>query len=329
MDGSEPRWASSEDGSVEGSAERAAGSSATRATARSTRRRAALARLAREPLLHFALLGGSLFALDAALSHGASTRSHVIVLDADDRRAAAAAIADRLGRPPTEAELSEALERRGEAEALYRHGLSLGLDEDPTIREMIISRTRAVLQSQIGLPEPSGAALRQYHEQHRSDYDVPARRRLRHHILSSTLPDGEARARRLLSELSGGADPARHAGLSKRETKTRAQLAALYGRPFAAGVFAAPVGRWTLLSSTRGLHVARVDEQLPPRAVPFEEVEARVRRDHEARERQERYAEALRAVRDAYEVRLAPDDAKGPSPDSPRPVEPEAPASGR
>ena len=137
----------------------------------SSRRETHLPAWAREPLLHFILLGGLLFAVDHFLiSRADDPRTIVVGVDVDNE-AKQLFKADR-GRDPNVQEL-EALRRVWlDNEVLYREGLAMQVDKgDTAIRErVILSPERRRCQRQVAtgrrqsaarlVPEPSGQVRR-------------------------------------------------------------------------------------------------------------------------------------------------------------------------
>src|SRR5258706_13493126 len=129
----------------------------------------------REPLLHFVILGGLVFAADRALVRRADD-PHAIVVGADVDREARETFTAARGREPNAEEL-EALHRVWlDNEVLYREGLALQVDKgDPAIRERVIFKTLSVVDSNVQLPVADEPTLRAWFAAHRDKYDEPAR----------------------------------------------------------------------------------------------------------------------------------------------------------
>ena len=88
-------------------------------------------RLLREPLLHFALLGGVIFGAYRVASPRRDDRAEIIVTT--DRIASLSAQFSIMheGRPPREDELRTAIDAYVREEMLYREGLALGGGGEP------------------------------------------------------------------------------------------------------------------------------------------------------------------------------------------------------
>ena len=114
--------------------------------------RAAIPRWLREPLLHFIILGGVLFAAD----HFIVSRNddpRVIVIDADVDARAREVFKQARGHDPSADELYALRRVFIENEVLYREGLSLQLDKgDDMIRERVIFKQLSVIDAGTKLP---------------------------------------------------------------------------------------------------------------------------------------------------------------------------------
>lgn len=113
---------------------------------------------ARSPLVHFALLGGALFAGRAALDHKAPDTSPppraAIVIPGDRVLAQRAGFAERWGRPPTPEQLGALVEQAVQDEMLYREARRLALDlGDASVRRRLLEKIRSV-SDRPGRPEP-------------------------------------------------------------------------------------------------------------------------------------------------------------------------------
>jgi hypothetical protein len=132
-------------------------------------------RLLREPLLHFALLGGAIFGAYRLVTPPAADASEIVITA--DRIASISAqfSASHGGRPPYEDELRGAVDAYVRDEMLYREGLALGLDrDDPVVRNRI--RQKAELLSEDALTsEPSDRDLEAFLAEHQAEFDLPAR----------------------------------------------------------------------------------------------------------------------------------------------------------
>src|SRR6185436_11588686 len=129
----------------------------------------------REPLLHFVLLGGLLFAGDHFLL-SRSDDPHTIVVSGDVSSEAVETFRASRGRPPNAEELKALHQVFLDNEVLYREGLALGVDKgDTAIRERVIFKALSVVDSNVKLPPADDTLLRAWFDAHRDRYDEPAR----------------------------------------------------------------------------------------------------------------------------------------------------------
>lgn len=265
----------------------------------------ALARAAREPLVHFGLLGAAIFAAHAVFAPPREARivvsSEFVAGLREEHRA-------RTGKPPTAEEERALVDRFIEEESLYREAVALGLDRgDPIVRRRLAQKMAFVAEGSASR-EPRDEELRSYLAAHADRYrDAP--RVSFHHVFLSRDRRGDAApadAARALADLVGGADPARAgdpflqgASFTRR---TAAEITSVLGGAFSEALLAAPPGAWSgPITSSYGSHLVRVEERLDGSLPPLEAVRARVRADL----LDERRAEAVRALRARVRARYA------------------------
>ena len=267
-----------------------------------------IARLLREPLLYFLLAGAALFLLADAL--GGDTGKRIVVSDAERARLTAQWQA-QMGRPPTEAELAALIEQWIREEIYYREAVAMGLDEDDVIIRRRLAQKLTFLTEDLATAEPpSEAELRGFYDDNAADYAQPERWSFVHRYFSGERRDqAEADARAALAALDGGeADEAAVQGdpfMLQRSYVARSEreIGELFGRDFAAAVAALPVGGWAgPVRSAYGWHLVQVQDYLPARQRPFDEVADQVVADY--RQQQRRLANEARyqALLQRYEI---------------------------
>lgn len=253
-----------------------------------------------EPLLHFALLAGCVFAL--AHARGAGTGERVIALNARKQRELTALFTQRHGRAPSASESAQLAERFVEDEVLLREAASLALsDQQGPVRDATLAQMRSLLQGAAAAQEPSEQTLRTFHAAHRADYRVPARVTLYEYVIPFD-SDAEDSARELSRALAAGEAVARPR--SEYLLSTEADLTQLRGAAWAKRVFELSEGSWTILRSPRGLHVVRVEQRVPAEEPTFEVLRPQLRADLQAQAVERRFAAQLARLRNAYDVRV-------------------------
>ena len=275
-------------------------------------------RLAREPLVHFLLIGVGLFVLDASLrgstaepKAGESSQIEAprepIVIDDGVRAGLIRQFVQTHEAEPTPEQLDALIERWIDDEVLYREGIARGLaQDDPVIRSRIATQMAYVLRSSEPLSEPSDRQLREWFEAHRERFVRPERIDFTQVFVGGHDSAAQARARQLLGLLEGGADPGglgdTFSGGRRFRGRKLADLQEQFGIRFTAGLEGQPVGTWTLRHSDHGLHLVRVDRRAKGEAPPLEEIRDQV--EHDWREEQQARAleQAVRGLRAQWEI---------------------------
>ncbi|MBW2463938.1 MAG: peptidyl-prolyl cis-trans isomerase [Deltaproteobacteria bacterium] len=240
--------------------------------------------LLRDPLVHFAILGGLIFVaahfLDSDAQNDVEDESRTsITVTAHLRESLAEDRFRRTGERPAGQALTDLVDQHVRDEALYREALRLGLDRGDTIvRRRVVQKMEFLIQSATEVAAPDDAALEGYLEAHREDFTSPARVAFTHIYLSrdsrgqDLAADGEALMRTLAAT---NEDPD---GLRVPEVflgdpfllgatfplTTEGELADRLGVDFAAAVTAAPAREWAgPFESSYGLHAVRVTNRAP------------------------------------------------------------------
>jgi hypothetical protein len=231
----------------------------------------------REPLLHFVILGGLLFAVDYWLIRNDEDPNTIIVSAQVTREAIQTFQATR-GRAPNAEEL-EALQRIWlDNEVLYREGLALGVDKgDTAIRERVIFKALSVVDSNVKLPSPDENTLRAWFESHREKYDEPARFDFEEAALSGTAT--EAAVREFVATLNSGVAGDAKAGLRVFKARPRPNLVESYGAEFASQLEQAQPGVWQPFRTRDGWRAVRLKAITPPRPAVFEALRGPVLHD--------------------------------------------------
>ncbi len=266
-----------------------------------------LARLLREPLLHFLLIGGMLFALFAWVNDApvAEAPDQILVTTADAGR-----LAEQFQavwrRPPTLDELTALLDDHVQEEVYVREAMALGLDrDDAVIRQRLRQKMMFLTQSAVEALEPDDDELRAYFTANAERFTPAPRLAFRQVFLGEAGDASKAEA--LLQRLRSGADPS---DLGQPTLLPQAMpLAApptvdgTFGPGFFAAVAALPTDAWAgPIDSSFGSHLVRIDELALAELPPFESVRDKVLLDWRG-ERADALAEqAFARMRAAYAV---------------------------
>lgn len=293
-----------------------------------------IARVLREPLLHFLVLGVALFAAYAYLQRGVAgvEPSRQIALTFDDLRQIGAYFQSQWQRPPTAEELGRLVEDRIQEEVLYREALEMGLDEDDTIvRRRMAQKMRFLAEDVAAAREPTTEELKTWYEQNRGRFAQPSRFSFRHLYFSPDRRGARARddAAKALAQLAGQPEDAALAAsladpfMFQEYYRDRAPdyVGKEFGPPFARALEQLPTGSWQgPVESGFGWHLVFVDTVIPGRIPAFEEIEPDVRTAWLGEQKTRAWEKAYGEMRAKYTVLLPalPDETSTPAAAAPR-----------
>lgn len=263
----------------------------------------AMIRWLREPLLHFALLGAAIFAIDAAVAPAPDAGRSIEVTPAV-REELAGRFRQAEGRVPTAGELDRMIDAWVGEEVLYRQGRVLGLDQgDAIIRDRVVQRMTVLLQNSIVVEPPDEAALRSWFETHRARFDTPAR----FDFVAKQVQGGEREARALAAALrraleTGEGPLLPEEPVARFAERPRPNVVALFGEDFAIALERLPAFEWRALAAPQGWFVVRLDGLWPAQAAAFEAAREAVAADWARAAEAEKAATALREMTDGYRI---------------------------
>jgi parvulin-like peptidyl-prolyl isomerase len=233
-------------------------------------------RLSREPLLHFLIAGGLLFAAYGWLNRESADAPRTVRISVAEVTWLKETWARQWQRPPSEQELRGLVTDYLKETLLAREAQELGLDENDTVvRRRLAQKMEFLLQDTARLAEPGEDVLRRFYDARRTQYQTPGRVSFTQLFFKT-----EAAARHALGELKTRdvADLGDPSLLERDYAQADEQtVAATFGPAFAGQVFALAPGEWHgPLASGYGFHLVRVDAQQAAQARPFDEVRAQV-----------------------------------------------------
>lgn len=270
----------------------------------------------REPLLHFLGAGLLLFAGYRGLHREAElpASSRRIELTDDDLRQMESIWAAQWRRPPKPDEQRRLVENRVREEILYREALALGLDQgDSVVRRRLVQKLEFLTEDLSTLRDPASGELRAWFDAHADRFAMAGRISFYHLYFSFDHHGAGARAaaERALGRIAGQpstsvvarslADPFMFQ--DSYRNRSAAELAGIFGASFAETLFRLRPGAWQgPIESGYGWHVVWVDGVTPTRVPAFEEVEADVKAEWMAEQRDEAKRKAFEMMRSRYEV---------------------------
>lgn len=268
--------------------------------ARSTRSTfATMQKLLREPLLHFAVLGGLIFAGDRIL-HPPAKDDKVIVVTKAMRQSFIDNFDEDKESAPTDAQLEKMIDSWVGSEILYREGKALGIDRgDEMIRDRIAFKLQLLIFDQVRAPQATEDQLRAWFAANHARFDEPERVGF-----YMTAPTDQASAERQLADIiaqreSEDVQKATRAVLGRPV----ASLAASFGEGFRDALLALPQGQWNVVQSKDGWHAVRLDSRRPARLARFEDVQDQVASIWKTEETRKLAWDAVLRLKTSYKVR--------------------------
>jgi hypothetical protein len=271
-----------------------------------TRQRFVLPAWLREPLVHFALLGGLLFAVDHFISSKADDPRTITIDGKVDQHAIDVFRAAR-GREPNAAELFALRRVWLDNEVLYREGIALGLDRgDDSIRERVIFKSLSMIEAGLKLPAVDEARLRAWFEQHRAKYDQPARFDFEEAVVVGDRSESAVSAFVAALNTNTSTPGEARADLRVFANRPHENIVQSYGADFATALEASPVGEWRTLASKGGARAVRLKAATPAKPAMFEDLAGVVLQDWTDATMSAQRSAAVAALAKKYHVRTEP-----------------------
>ena len=239
--------------------------------------------LLKDPLIHFLLLGGCLFAVFYGRGDSGDSERPAIYISSEQLEQLTQAWRVLQGREPTDAELAELIEPTIRDEVMYREALALGLDvDDDEVRTRLIEKMQYVTQD-VADPEPaSEQALRAFFDASPQRFQIPETVTFEQIFFSpsqrgDTIQGDVAAA---LAQLNAGGG---RTGLGDRtplqdrfRDSARERIRILFGETLTSAVFSSQPDVWSgPYASDFGLHVIRLIERSEARQPSFAEARER------------------------------------------------------
>ncbi len=247
-------------------------------------------KLLREPLLHFALLGGLLFAAYGFINRDAGAEPQDIVVTTGQIENFAATFAKVWQRPPTAEELKGQIDQYVREEILSREAVKLGLDQNDTvIRRRLQQKMEFLAEDFAAGAEPTDAELADYLAKHPDQFAEEQRFSFRQVFLSAEKRGDqlEVDAATLLADLQQRGAEADLSTLGDsfllpREFNNEPQrdVTSQFGGEFAVELAKLKPGQWSgPIHSGYGAHLVFITRRSEGRLPALEEVRDQVKRE--------------------------------------------------
>jgi hypothetical protein len=267
-----------------------------------------LSTLLKEPLLHFTLLGGLLFAGHAVWQDGRGGEE--VVVDSARIKALHSQFQNTWQRPPSAEEARGLLDAWLREELMYREGLAQGLDrDDPVVKRRVAQKLGQLAEAQVS-SETSETELQAWLAAHPQLYTQGPRLSFTQRFFDPQqrgpkLERDLAAARAALDQGSKAAWGDATLLPAEMTSVSAAEIERNFGTDFAAALADLPVGAWSgAIESDFGVHLVRLQQREPAVIPALAQVRVAVERDL-LRERMKAADEAhYRALRARYTVRI-------------------------
>ncbi len=271
----------------------------------------------REPLLHFLVIGATLFGLYSFWGQqDAGEQERAITITTGEINWLTDNWKKRWNRPPTEQERAGIIDQYLREMILYREAVAMGLDKDDmVIRRRMAQKLEFLTQDLISPQPPTEDELRTYFETHMDRYKTPDLITMTHVFFdpdkrgNHTLQDAETTKAELIA-LNQPPQDARSFGdpfmlQSYYPERSEAELAKLFGRGFAEPVFKLAPQKWHgPVLSGYGTHLVYVHDRRESEPPTFAESEAQVRQEWESDKRKQLNEQFVASMIARYDVTI-------------------------
>jgi peptidyl-prolyl cis-trans isomerase C len=275
-------------------------------------------RLAKEPLLHFVLIGAAIYLLFGLFGQSESAEAvaeeNTIVVTKGEITWLGEMWQKKWNRPPTDAEMLGLVRDQLRETVLYREAVAMGLDKDDVIIRRRMAQKLEFLAQDLITPEvPTEEELQAFFKENIDRYQAPPLLTFTHVFLDpdkrgdETLVDAE----KLKGELIASAkvpDAASDLGdrfmlQSYYPERDEADLSKLFGSEFARSIMALEPKQWHgPVLSGYGTHLVYVHDRLESPPPTYDQVAERVQQDQQNEEREKLNQEYIESLLSRYNV---------------------------
>jgi parvulin-like peptidyl-prolyl cis-trans isomerase-like protein len=267
-------------------------------------------KLLAEPMLHFLVIGITVFAAYRWMAPGDSGGRRIVITQGVVDDLVTQHVAVR-GREPSTTELNYLIESYVRDEILYREGVRLGLERDDiVVKRRVRQKIEMIAEEDASTRAPSDADLSAYLVANQARFVQPAIVTFEQVFIGESTSGPGVHAVAFTREaLRKGGDPeelGKPTLLPHQMTRTPADLVARdFGASFAAALEKVPVGEWVgPIDSSFGAHYVRVSDRTPAVAPQLAAVRDHVVREWENERRQRARNDAYTKMRGEYQVNI-------------------------
>jgi len=267
----------------------------------------------REPLVHFLLLGATLFLIFEVFNNSVDPQSSRIVITDGQVEFLKASYTRIRQRTPTDEELKGLIGGYVREEIYYREALALGLDKDDSvIRRRLRQKMELMSDDLAGIVVPSDEQLHKFLEINADKFRIEPGIAFRHVFLDVTQrglsadDEAERLLEVLINEKNENAPDTLGDDLMYPKTFTLtpvSEIAKLFGKPFSLELTKIPPGKWSgPIQSGYGLHLVMVTKHVAGRLPQLDEIRETVEWEWSAANKKELKENIYRELSNKYTV---------------------------
>ena len=272
-----------------------------------------IARLIREPLVQFLLIGVAVFAIyELVASQSELPRDRIVVTEGRVLQLALV-FANTWQRSPSPQEMRGLIDAYVKEEIYYREAIKLGLDRDDTlIRRRMQQKMEFLSEPSDDRLAASDATLQSFYDANQADFLIEPEVEFQQILIDSEKDrePAEVRAEQLLRQLrdsSQDVDASELGDATLLPYATRlssvTRIGNAFGENFAKKLATLPAGEWTgPIKSPFGLHLVRITDRRDERLPPLNEIRKAVEQKWRTQERYQFQQDEYYRLRANYEV---------------------------
>lgn len=242
--------------------------------------------LYKEPLVHFLLLGASVFFLYALTNDNQSDNENSIVISKAQQDQLHYRWQKKQMRPPSNAEMQEMIDKEIYTAVMYKEALKMGLDEnDYIIRRRLTQKLEFVSNDLSSLVEPSEEELRNYLKTNANTFKKEGKTSFKQVYIDRNKHSAHLKER--IAKVQHAVDnnesvvalsdnfmlPTENKNLSKSE------IIRTFGKMFESSLKSLKSQRWEgPVKSAYGLHFVHIEQRLEGELPSFESMQAVLRK---------------------------------------------------
>ena len=275
----------------------------------------------REPLLHFLVIGATLFIIFDQLNIPEVKTGNRIIITQADLDILATTWLKSTGRPPSAQEREQQLEQYVREQVLSREAMAMGLDKDDAIVRRRLAKKMEYLFNDLSfVPEPSETELNAYLSEQASIFTRPAEVTFSQIFFDPALRGQNINndAEQILKQLQETTTTVDAINLGDRSLlpyefskERKSQIAGIFGEAFASEAFALPVNSWQgPVESEYGVHLIHINSRTEAELPPLDEKRERVASEWRSAKQKKTNEVFYQSLHQRYEIVLDDDVAK-------------------